>query len=117
VIRTAHISTLPSREEGFRVLVTRKWPRGIPRTAVDMWVKDLGGSPELLKEYKRGKIPLAAFKARYFAETSEPGRTEAVFDLQRRSIGNPGVDMILLCDGDDEAGAVRTVLKEILEAT
>jgi uncharacterized protein YeaO (DUF488 family) len=114
LIRTAHINTLPPRDQGFRVLVTRKWPRGIPRTAVDMWARDLGGSPELLKEYKKGKIPVAAFKARYRAETSEPGRNEAVYDLQRRSIKN-GEDLILLCDCDDEEGSVRIALKEILE--
>jgi uncharacterized protein YeaO (DUF488 family) len=115
VIRTVNIKELPPKSAGFRVLVMRKWPRGIPREAIDLWAKDLGPSPELLKDLKKNKISLAGFYGRYRAETSEPGRREAVFDLQRRVLA--GVTLILCCDTDDDKAAARTVLKEILETT
>lgn len=115
MIRTAHVNELPGPDQGLRVLVTRKWPRGIPKEAVDLWLKELGGTPELLKEYKKGKISAAGFQARYQAEISEPGRSELVLDLQRRSMN--GKDVVLLCDTETEEGSVRATLKTILEAT
>lgn len=115
MIKTANVNDLPAKAEGFRVLVTRKWPRGIPKEAVDMWVKDLGGSPELLKEFKKGKISLAGFQARYIGEVSEPGRRELIDDLQRRSLN--GKELVILCDGEDEEGSVRNTLRMILETT
>ncbi len=115
MIRTANVNELPSPEEGFRVLVTRKWPRGIPKDAIDLWVKDLGGTPELLKEYKKGKITPAGFEARYRGEISEPVRSGLVYDLQRRAMN--GTDLILLCDFEQEEGSVRLALKSVLETT
>ncbi|MFH0943870.1 MAG: DUF488 family protein [Planctomycetota bacterium] len=114
MIRIANVNELPSSEEGFRVLVTRKWPRGIPKDAVDLWVKDLGGNPELLKEYRKGKISKAGFQSCYMAETSEPGRQELILDLQRRALN--GKNLILMCDFEEEDGSVRRMLKEVLEA-
>ena len=114
VIRIANVNDLPGPEEGLRVLVTRKWPRGIPKDAIDLWVKDLGGTPDLLKEYKKGKISQAGFQARYMAETSEPGRQELILDLQRRAMN--GKQLIVMCDFEEEEGSVRQMLKEVLEA-
>lgn len=114
MIRIANVNELPSAEEGFRVLVTRKWPRGIPKDAVDLWVKELGGNPELLKEYRKGKISKAGFQACYMAETSEPSRQELILDLQRRALN--GSNLIVMCDFEDEDGSVRSMLKEVLEA-
>lgn len=115
MILTAHVNELPPADKGFRVLVTRKWPRGIPKTAVDWWVKDLGGSLELLKEFKKGKVTASGFVSRYMAETSEPGRRELVLELQRRVMN--GTNLVIMCDGDSDKGSVRVALKEILEAT
>ncbi len=115
MIRTAHCSQLPPREQGFRVLVTRKWPRGLDRKEIDRWVKDLGGTPDLLKEFRRSKIPFASFEARYRAETSDPGRRELVLDLQRREQKHK--TLVIVCDGENEQTAVRTVLKGILETS
>lgn len=113
-IKTKHVSELPKKEDGFRVLVTRKWPRGIPRESVDLWLKELGGSPDLLKEYKKGKISDAGFQARYFGEISEPARRELVDELQRRAMN--GKPLIILCDSEGDGPTVRDLLKEKLEA-
>ena len=39
----------PSREDGFRVLVERLWPRGVKKEALalDLWLKDIAPSTEL----------------------------------------------------------------------
>lgn len=115
MIRIAHTSQLPPRDEGFRVLVTRKWPRGLDRKEIDLWAKDLGGTPELLKEFRRGKISFPSFEGRYRAETSDPGRRELVLDLQRREQKHK--TLVLVCDGEDETTSVRAVLKGVLETS
>lgn len=114
MIRIASVYELPEPEEGVRILVTRKWPRGVPKTAVDRWYKELGGTPELLKEYKKGKVTQSGFYARYLAEISEPGRQELITHLQNLSMN--GKEVIILCDAEDEEGSVRKFLKEVLEA-
>ncbi|MBI4879824.1 MAG: DUF488 family protein [Planctomycetes bacterium] len=113
VIRTASIKDPLPAQGGLRILVTRKWPRGLPRESIDLWVKELGGTAELMRDYKKKKISASSFHARYLAEASDPGRHAAIQDLQRRAMN--GKDLILLCDGEDEAESVRGVLKEILE--
>lgn len=115
VFEIAHVSKMPPREDGLRVLVTRKWPRGIPKQEIDLWVKDLGSPPDLIRDYKKGKITKAGFQARYFGEISQPGRRELADDLQRRAMA--GKRIVLVCDSEDEACPVRAMLKEYLEQT
>jgi len=120
LIRTANVTdyeSLPPREEAYRVLVMKKWPRGVPKDEIDHWIKDLGASPDLLKEYKKGRVTAAGLQSRYFAEVTEPGRRELVQELQRRSLAMTDKVMLLLCDGENEDGCVRNALKDILEAT
>ncbi|MFG0320039.1 MAG: DUF488 family protein [Planctomycetota bacterium JB042] len=120
MIRTANVTdyeNLPPREEAYRVLVMRKWPRGVPKDEIDHWMKDLGASPDLLKEYKKGKVTAAGLHSRYMAEVSEPGRRELVLGLQQRMMNMNGKDLLLLCDGESEDGCVRNALKDILETT
>lgn len=116
MIRIAHVNENLPRSAGFRVLVTRKWPRGIAKDQIDQWQKELGCSPELQKDFKKSRITLAGFQARYYGEVSEPGRRELLNELQRRAMKN-GEDLILLCDGDVEESSVRKFLKEILETS
>jgi uncharacterized protein YeaO (DUF488 family) len=55
-VRTKSVYDPADPSDGRRVLVTRYWPRGIPRAAVDEYVRKLGPSRELLHAFKRGVI-------------------------------------------------------------
>ena len=39
----------PDKQDGFRILVERLWPRGLKKdaAALDLWLKDIAPSPEL----------------------------------------------------------------------
>lgn len=113
MFETAPVTNMPPREEGLRVLVTRKWPRGIKKDEIDIWAKELGAPPELIREFKKNKISKAGFQARYYGEISTPGRREISDDLQRRVMS--GKKVILVCDSEDEKCPVRNILKEYLE--
>jgi len=54
-----------------RVLIMRKWPRGIKRSAVDVWLKDAAPSTELLQAYNKAGLPWQEFAERYREEIVE----------------------------------------------
>jgi hypothetical protein len=47
--RLKRVYESPSKEDGFRILVDRLWPRGITKeqAAIDLWLKEVAPSPEL----------------------------------------------------------------------
>ena len=64
MIKTKSIYDPKSIDDGFRVLVTRYWPRGVKKEAVDIWFKDLGPAPALIKLWKAGKITWSEFRSK-----------------------------------------------------
>lgn len=56
---------------GFLVLVMRGWPRGIPRTLIDMWIKDAGPKAETLSALRQGLLSIEEFARIYEAEQRE----------------------------------------------
>lgn len=59
-----------SREDGFRILVDRLWPRGIKKSelACDEWCKILTPSTELRKAFHSEVLDFAHFSEAYRAE-------------------------------------------------
>lgn len=60
-IQTKRIYEAPSPEDGFRLLVMRYWPRGIPKKRVDAWEQALAPSRPLLASYRSGIIASEAY--------------------------------------------------------
>jgi uncharacterized protein YeaO (DUF488 family) len=46
----------------------RRWPRGIRRDRVDLWLKEAGPSLDLLQDYNRAELDWPEFERRYRAE-------------------------------------------------
>jgi uncharacterized protein YeaO (DUF488 family) len=65
-----------SKEDGYRVLVDRLWPRGISKEKlhIDKWLKEIAPSNDLRKWYGHDPEKWDQFKQRYFSElqTKEP---------------------------------------------
>src|SRR6266446_6720599 len=57
----------PERSDGTRVLVMRLWPRGVKKSAVDLWLKDLGAEIASLRAFKAGRIGWPEMRRRYLA--------------------------------------------------
>src|SRR4051794_33714622 len=76
----------PSRDDGFRILVDRLWPRGIAKAKakVDLWLKEIAPSNELRKRFHGHPEGWAAFKRSYFAELKSPEAKEAAKQLRRK---------------------------------
>ncbi len=110
-LRAARVYDPPSRNDGYRLLVMRLWPRGVRRKAVDGWEKELGPSTTLLRAYRDGKITWAEFARRYRSEVrKKPELLESVKELSRRRA------VTLLCGCEDESRCHRGLLKRIIAA-
>jgi uncharacterized protein YeaO (DUF488 family) len=121
VIRTKRWCDPIEREDGFRLLVCRYRPRGLPKAKEtwDAWWADLGPSRELHAAFygKHGPpIGWAEYRRRYLAEVAKKG--ERVRELAARSAR--GETITLLCSSAclDPARCHRTLLAdEIARAT
>lgn len=70
MIQCKRVYDAASKEDGYRVLVDRLWPRGIKKVdlAYDEWCKTLAPSTELRKAFHGEEIDFAAFKKSYREE-------------------------------------------------
>ena len=61
------------KDDGFRVLVERLWPRGVTknRARIDLWLKDVAPSPALRTWFGHEPKRWKQFKQKYFAELDQ----------------------------------------------
>ena len=65
ILTAKHIRQHRSPDDGDRILVMRRWPRGVRREAVDSWLRDLAPSTDLLREFREtGSDPAVQLTAR-----------------------------------------------------
>lgn len=110
MIKTKRIYDPPSPDDGYRLLVMRRWPRGIRKTSVSAWEKELGPSTELLSHLRNGLVSWAEYTVRYHDEMS----SKRPLILEARFIADRG-DLTLLCSCVDENRCHRTLLKTLIE--
>ncbi|MCD8139466.1 MAG: DUF488 domain-containing protein [Planctomycetaceae bacterium] len=69
------------REDGFRILTDRLWPRGVSKDKahLDLWCKEVAPSTELRKWFNHDVAKWSEFKRRYRAELQD---NPAVDELQ-----------------------------------
>ena len=118
MIKTKRWNDPAEPDDGFRLLVCRYRPRGLPKAdeTWDAWWKDLGPSRELHAEvYGKHGPPIGwgEFARRYRDEMKEQG--ELIGELARRVAA--GETLTLLCSSAcvDPARCHRTLLKGLIE--
>jgi uncharacterized protein YeaO (DUF488 family) len=74
-------------EDGTRILVDRYWPRGLSKEAarVDLWMKEIAPSAELIKWFGHRPERWEEFRRRYERELAEEERAAKVEELRRRA--------------------------------
>lgn len=72
-----------SKQDGYRILVDRLWPRGIKKADLqcDQWLKAIAPSTELRKALHSESIDFAHFEQQYRAELQE---NAALAELKQR---------------------------------
>lgn len=113
MIQTKRVYEKPAKEDGFRVLVDRLWPRGLTkkRAHVDLWMKEIAPSDELRKWFHHGDRDWAEFVKRYKTELA--GKNEALAELKK--VGKEHDTMTLLFGSKDEKQNQAVVLASLLK--
>ena len=111
MIAAKRIYDPPDDADGTRVLIMRLWPRGIKKSRVDLWLKELGPVLPLLRAFRGGELDWAQYTRRYLAGLERP---EAQAQLsQVRAAAKEGT-VTLLCGCPDEARCHRSLLRAYL---
>jgi uncharacterized protein YeaO (DUF488 family) len=111
MIRIKRIYEAPEKDDGFRILVDRLWPRGMSKAKakVDLWMKDIAPSEELRRWFGHDPKKCAAFKRRYRAELRSKQDL-----LSRIAVLDQNLTVTLLYAAKDEGCNNAVVLKESL---
>jgi len=114
VIKLKRIYEKPLKEDGFRILVERLWPRGFTkgRAAINLWLKDIAPSSELRKWFGHDPARWEEFRNRYWAELTE--KKELIASLKQKS--KQGT-VTLIYSSSDEKHNSAVALKMFLETT
>lgn len=83
-VRLRRIYDEPAVDDGIRVLVDRRWPRGVSkaRAELDEWCIQVAPSDALRKWYGHDPEKFEEFDTRYRAELREPERASALRHLR-----------------------------------
>lgn len=92
-----------------RLLVMRRWPRGIAKDAVDQWEPELGPSSELFHAYRDGEVDWDTFAQRYREEiATKPNLIEWAASMAA------GTGVTLLCGSHPDEECHRSVLAAVI---
>lgn len=111
MIKIKRVYEAPSKDDGFRVLVDRLWPRGVSKekARIGLWLKDIAPSDGLRKWFGHKEERWEEFKKRYSKELE--GKKN--FLEQLKKMQKEGV-VTLLFGAKDESRNNAAVLKELL---
>ncbi len=101
------------KEDGYRILVERLWPRGTSKekAQVDLWVKDAGASTELRTWFGHDPDRWEEFRKKYFEEIR--GRPGVAMILKDKLREHGTITLIYAAHDEQHNNAVA--LKEYLE--
>lgn len=103
----------PSKEDGYRVLVERLWPRGVKKEALqlDDWLKDISPSPELRKWYGHELERWAEFQKRYAQELKQEPAHALLEKLVERA--RHGTVTLVFASKDEEHNSAVLLKREL----
>lgn len=112
MIRLKRVYEKPSRQDGFRILVDRLWPRGLTKehASVDLWVKEVAPSTELRQWFGHDPAKWRQFERRYRRELRE--QKPSLELLKQKSRGHT---VTLVYGARDEDHNEAVVLKAVLD--
>ncbi len=112
MIRLKSIYAEAEPEDGTRILVMRRWPRGVKKERIDEWVRGVSPSRALLQARQSKEIAASRFFEKYRREMS--AQTEVLEELARREKAET---LTLLCWEAKDEDCHRHVLKALIEET
>ena len=111
-IRLKRAYDKPAKDDGYRVLVDRIWPRGVSRESaqLDEWLKEIAPSTALRKWFNHDVNRWEEFKKRYLLELSANRKaTNKLAEIERNG------RLTLVFGAADREHNNGVVLKEFLQ--
>jgi uncharacterized protein YeaO (DUF488 family) len=114
MLRVKRVYEKPSKDDGWRVLVDRLWPRGMKKEAarVDLWMKEIAPSDGLRKWFHHELPNWPEFEKKYRAELAK--KKELLAELKK--IETEHGTVTLLFGAKDQQHNQAVVLLQLLEA-
>jgi uncharacterized protein YeaO (DUF488 family) len=86
----------PVRNDGFRVLVDRLWPRGVKKVdlRVKVWAKEIAPSTELRRWYGHDPKRWSEFRKRYKLELRDPEKRRTIARTVRAAKKAPAITLV-----------------------
>ena len=103
-----------SKDDGFRILVDRLWPRGVSKEEAELgyWAKEIAPSDELRKDFHHEDEEFGDFKRDYLKELNTNEESEKFKSLVKEKLKLGNVTLLYAAKTEDNNNAV--VLKEWL---
>ncbi len=112
-VRTKSIFQPVEREDGYRILITRFYPRGVARKNFHDWATVLSPNPDLLFAFKEGRIDWQEFKSEFINQLrGDVASLEAICTLHELSESE---DITLLCFERSGSPCHRHLVRDIVE--
>jgi uncharacterized protein YeaO (DUF488 family) len=113
MVKTKRAYDPPGKDDGYRVLVDRLWPRGVRKeeAAIDAWFRDIAPSADLRKWFSHDPERWPEFARRYEKELKTGKARELLEDLEERAAGGT---VTLVYAARDEERNNAAVLKKLL---
>ncbi|MFA5032455.1 MAG: DUF488 family protein [bacterium] len=112
MLKTKSVYEANVPEDGIRILVMRKWPRGVSKDKVDRWIKELGPSTELLNDWTEHRINWIEYEKRYRREMEDTEKRQSIKKIAELSEKKV---VSLLCWEKSDEYCHRKLLKELIE--
>ena len=110
-VRLRRIYEPASPDDGHRVLATRYWPRGIPKSAADEYTTKVAPSRDLLRQFKHEGLTWEQYVPRYLEEMQTES---AQSDIKRLAEAARSGTITLMCICEDENRCHRSLLKQLM---
>ena len=114
-LKLERIYDKPADLNGWRILIDRRWPRGISKVNahLDEWAKEAAPSEELRKWFNHDPARFAGFKERYLKElASNPAYLELLSSVKKHLQSD---NVILLYGAKDREHNQGVVLTELIK--
>lgn len=114
MIHIKRIYEAPSKQDGFRILIDRLWPRGIKKEVanIDKWAKNVAPSTALCKWFGHDPAKWKEFKRKYMDELKE---NDAVADLLKEIKMNKTATLLYATHNEEfnQAVVLRSYLQNL----
>jgi uncharacterized protein YeaO (DUF488 family) len=113
MIKVKRIYDKPEKEDGYRILVDRLWPRGLSKNnaKVDLWLKDIAPSDKLRKWFSHDPKKWKDFRNKYKNEL----KSKNAIINKIKQIEKEKKTITLLYSAKDEEHNNAIVLQKILQ--